>query len=128
MKLRIKENTLRFRLSQGEVTEFKEQGTVRSITSFNLSGAQQLIYVLQRCESCDLLQATFSQNMIVVNVPAATADEWTDTNLVGFNNEVDAKDPSDLFILVEKDFQCLHKRPNEDESDNFPNPLADLKT
>lgn len=125
MKLRIKGNTLRLRLNQEEVNAFKEEGSVRSVTSFDLSGTRQLIYMLEKCSDCEKPQASFSHNMIVVKVPEALAVEWTDTDRVGFHNDEDPEGGSSLYILVEKDFQCLHKRPHEDESSNFPNPLAE---
>ncbi len=40
------------------------------------------------------------------------------TDEVGFENE-----QGKLFLLVEKDFTCLDN-VSEDQSDNYPNPLA----
>ena len=49
-----------------------------------------------------------------------TAEEWANSDRVSLVN----KSENGISVLIEKDFQCLHKRPDEDESQNFPNPLA----
>lgn len=125
MKLRIKGNSIRLRLTQDEVACFGRQGAVRDSISFDPSGRDALIYSLEICSSCLAPEADFSGNNIRVKVPEKIAREWVGTGLVGFDNRAQPSGNTSLDILVEKDFQCLHKRPNEDESDNFPNPLAD---
>ncbi len=49
---------------------------------------------------------------------------WATTNQVSIRGEQQLEDGSTLGILVEKDFQCLTEREDEDESDMFPNPQA----
>ncbi|PIB34600.1 hypothetical protein BFP72_03830 [Reichenbachiella sp. 5M10] len=116
MKLRILNNSIRLRLSQTEVDTFAETGQVSAQTHF---GTQTLTYTLSRAEVNDV-QASLSHNEITVAVPIHIADKWLSPEEVGFDNE----GQTETSVLVEKDFQCLHKRPNEDESDSFPNPLA----
>lgn len=114
MKIRIKGNSLRYRLTRSEVELFKLTGRVEEITSF---GNSSLSYSLIQSEEKEL-SASFSDNKIVVHVPVNITLEWTNTELVGFssNNTV----PS---LLIEKDFTCLDT-VDEDQSDNYPNPLA----
>jgi len=50
-------------------------------------------------------------------MPAAMVHEWVETEKVGFEYT-----DSHLYLLVEKDFQCLDNVA-EDQSDNYPNPL-----
>jgi len=45
--------------------------------------------------------------------------ELIDTERVGFENHYGA-----LHLLIEKDFTCLDN-VDEDQSDNYPNPLAE---
>jgi hypothetical protein len=51
-------------------------------------------------------------------MPNAMAEEWTSTDQVGFENN-----GGQLYLLIEKDFKCLDNVA-EDQSDNYPNPLA----
>jgi hypothetical protein len=68
----------------------------------------------------DALTADIVDSQITVYVPSAITEKWDIDERVGF----DAHDTSGLYILVEKDFQCLKPRPHEDESGLFPNPQA----
>lgn len=115
MKLRIRDNSIRLRLTKSEVNEFAEKGLVGSKTEFNNNNI--LIYMLKSSDLIKEIQANFDNGRIEVVVPKAIAENWTNTNEVGFSIESET-----LRILVEKDFACLKERPNEDESDNFPNP------
>ncbi|UXX77981.1 hypothetical protein N7E81_11480 [Reichenbachiella carrageenanivorans] len=116
MKIRINGNFVRLRLSQSEVTQFGETGQVGDAIQF---GQRSLTYRLASNNDAEV-SVNFDGENITVSVPKALADDWIQTELVGFENA----DQSNVRILVEKDFQCLHKRSGEDESDNFPNPAA----
>jgi hypothetical protein len=112
MKIRIKGNSLRYRLSKSDVERFCSVGYIEEITDF---GSQQLIYALQR-GGHDGLEATFDNNKITVTMPATMASEWDQTDRVGFDGQ-----DNKLTLLIEKDFQCLDNVV-EDQSDNYPHP------
>lgn len=113
MKLRIKGNSLRYRLTKSEVERFCDTGYFQEITHF---GNKHLIYALEKNFS-DKLSASFKDNKITLFMPAMMADEWANTTRVGFENK-----EGEIYLLVEKDFVCLDT-VNEDQSDNYPNPL-----
>ncbi|UXP32468.1 hypothetical protein N6H18_00570 [Reichenbachiella agarivorans] len=117
MKLRILNNSIRLRLNQTEVNTFAQEGIVSAELQF---GINSLVYSLKRDHKSQKVEANFEGNEISILVPVAIADQWILPEEVGFENDDQAK----VKLLIEKDFQCLHKRPNEDESDSFPNPLA----
>ncbi|WP_448701419.1 DUF7009 family protein [Mucilaginibacter sp. AW1-3] len=114
MKIRIRGNTVRYRLTRPEVEQFKVEGVITEQTDF---GNKILTYIL-RASNTEVLKATFDNDMITMLMPENMASEWTDTERVGFENE-DGK----LMLYVEKDFKCLDNVA-EDQSDNYPNPLA----
>jgi len=117
MKIRIKGNSLRLRLSQSEVKEFASNGLVSDSISF---GNSKLIYTLESVDTQNV-KAEFHKENITVSVPKEIAKEWAETDRVGFE-EFQAIDYNEkLYLLVEKDFQCLIPR-KEDESDLFENP------
>ncbi|HVW15513.1 MAG TPA: hypothetical protein VHB54_16895 [Mucilaginibacter sp.] len=111
MKVRIKGNSLRYRLSMPDVARFGRDGYIEEAVDF---GKSRLIYALQK-STAEKLEAEFTDNRIVVFMPQSWADEWIETDVVGFEQ----KGP--LYILIEKDFQCLDN-VSEDQSDNYPNP------
>lgn len=120
MKIRIKGNTLRLRLSQQEVAAVATEGRISDSIDF---GERKLIYMLQVVDQPGV-SAAFEGEYITVNIPPATAGQWTTTDQVGFEAEQAVGEGSKLYILVEKDFQCLKPRPGEDETDLFDNPEA----
>lgn len=114
MKIRIKGNSLRYRLSKSDVEIFTSVGYLEEATNF---GNQQLIYALQRGGHKGL-EATFNDNKITVTMPATMVAEWEQPNKVGFDGQ-----DNKLALLIEKDFQCLDNVA-EDQSDNYPNPAG----
>ena len=114
MKIRIKGNALRYRLTKKDVQIFSQRGYIEEIIDF---GGQTLVYALEQ-HNLNTLMATFENNKITLLMPATMAAEWELTERVGFEGT-----DNNLFILIEKDFKCLDNVA-EDQSDNYPNPLA----
>ena len=115
MKLRFHDNTLRLRLSQSEVAQFKKTGRVENKVAF--APGQALEYSIESAAAPGVT-ATFESGRIRVIVPSAVARQWVDSDQTGVEGQNDA-----LRIAVEKDYQCLHRDSAED-ADAFPNPLA----
>lgn len=103
-----------------EVERFAREGTVSESLSF---GANELRYVLQRSDAHDVLSAAMSGDTLTMYMPTAMAAVWTETSEIGFSYRQDNGVAGGLSLLLEKDFQCLDDSM-EDQSDNFPNPLA----
>lgn len=120
MKVRIKENTVRFRLTRSEVTEFCATGQVIQKTSFN--GAI-FKYGLATSNEVSELSATLLDNTITLLVPENLTTDWDSNDKVGFQNTFRLDNGEELFLLLEKDFVCLDNTL-EDQSDNYPNPKA----
>jgi hypothetical protein len=114
MKIRIKGNSLRYRLTRTDIDTFTKNGYLEEQTNF---GGDTLIYAIQSSDT-DTLTSTYKNNKITLLMPQAMVKEWAETERVGF----EYKTP-EFFLLVEKDFKCLDN-VEEDQSDNYPNPLA----
>ena len=118
MKLRIKGNSIRIRVSKTEVANFEKLGELNESTFF---GNNYFHYCLKTTNVSETLFAVFQNNCITVHVPEVIAKEWTTTEMVGFNHKMPIGNESYLFLLVEKDFVCIDNT-FEDQSDNYPNP------
>ncbi|MBE7175839.1 MAG: hypothetical protein INR69_05510 [Mucilaginibacter polytrichastri] len=116
MKVRIKGNSLRYRLTKSEVSLFEKAGMLTEHIDF---GDEVLIYAVEKAVNLQEMKATFSHNTITLYVPANLTADWLRSDKVGFE-QVSGR----LQLLLEKDFQCLDNVA-EDQSDNFPNPLAE---
>jgi hypothetical protein len=125
MKLRIKGDSLRLRLTQGEVQQLADDGVVEERTRFG--AGRELIYRLKRDAGAKALNAVSIGTEIEVRVPTAMASEWCSTELEGLCATQPIAAGAELRIAVEKDYACLTVREGEDESDNYPHPEAGTK-
>ncbi len=117
MKLRIKSNTLRFRLTKSDVSLFREKGFIEEKTEF--PGAV-FYYALKTVHGSDEITAEYKDNRITVYMPENWVHDWPEAR-VGFDHEMPLGNGESLYILIEKDFKCLEST-REDQSDNFENP------
>ncbi|MCB0630856.1 MAG: hypothetical protein R2824_21685 [Saprospiraceae bacterium] len=120
MKIRIKGNTIRLRLSQTEVQLLGREAEVRESTTFGPD--QTLNYVLARSATELSVKATFNNDEIRVILPDAMVLPWVEGDQVSLEADQDNQMAGGLSILVEKDFRCLTDRVGEDEEDLFPHP------
>lgn len=115
MKIRIKGDSLRYRLTRSDIAALAHSGFLEEKVNF---GEQVLIYAIQLADG-DQLTSTYKNNKITLFMPMSMLSELQRTDKVGFENKT-----GELDLLVEKDFTCLDNVA-EDQSDNYPNPLAD---
>lgn len=118
MKLRIKGNSIRLRLTQTEVKTFSTEGYVAETCAV---GPIQLTYALKSEDMEAPLSASFENNMLVVFMSSTLAATWYESPEVGYRHLAGTHAGEELFLLVEKDFVCLDET-FEDQSDNYPNP------
>ena len=122
MKIRIRGNSIRFRLTRGDVDTFGKKGILQETICFGPAAGGKLTYTLLRSNVSDLT-SSYSNNEIKIEVPHDVATVWTnDQMVVGMEHLANPKSENPLRILVEKDFHCLLVRKDEDDSDTFPNP------
>ena len=112
MKLRIKSDSLRYRLTQTDVSRLAKEGYLEDQVSF---AGSPLIYALQLTEGKELT-TSYIDNKITMCMSRKMINELINTDRVGFENN-----DGELELLVEKDFVCLDTTA-EDQSDNYPNP------
>ena len=124
MKLRIKGNSVRLRLSQSEVAEFAATGKCEDRTEFGDSN-QSFVYSIIAKPDAEKVSARFENGRLSVVVPQSIAESWAQTEETSIGGKQELQAGKTLSILIEKDFACLTPRADEDESDNFPHPKSD---
>jgi hypothetical protein len=115
MKLRLHSGSLRLRLSQSEVAMLDATGRVEN--SIEFSPGNELRYSIEASPSSSIT-AIFDSANIRVLLPAQIAKHWIKSDETGIEGSTGS-----LRLLIEKDFQCLHREPEPGE-DSFPNPLS----
>ena len=120
MKIRIKGNSVRYRLTRSEVEKFSREGYLEEKTEFPGSA---LTYALEAREGLDTLDVDMEQGKITLYFPDHEKVDWYKSERVGYKYDKPIGEDKSIFILLEKDFVCLDK-VDEDQSDNYPNPNA----
>jgi hypothetical protein len=115
--MRIQDQTIRFRLNRREVGELAARGRLEA--SLGFPGGGRLVYVLE-AGSGDALEARFEDDTIGIRLPGAMVREWAAGDVVSLAANL----PAGPAVLVEKDFQCLHKGEEGKDPDAYPNPAV----
>ncbi|MEO6830001.1 MAG: hypothetical protein ABI164_09325 [Acidobacteriaceae bacterium] len=89
---------------------------------FHSSGTDLLNYSIEVCRDTTQVAARFENGEILVTLPTHLVASWASSDQVGIESMQPADKERGLRIVIEKDFQCLQPRFEEDESDNFPHP------
>ncbi|RYE36624.1 MAG: hypothetical protein EOP42_02720 [Sphingobacteriaceae bacterium] len=120
MKIRIKGNSIRLRLSKSEIDLFGREGYLEEKTEFLDS---TFCYAIQKLFDGNSLDASFSGQKLTVFVPQSVMQEWINTDVVGFNHYLPLSEEKTLFLLIEKDYKCIDGDESEDQSDYYDNPV-----
>ena len=121
MKLRIRGNSIRFRLSRSELDQLGSRGVVRDSISFG-AGAS-LSYGIE-VSAADKLTVSHESHTILVTLPKPLAQRWALPEEVAVQGDQPLDASENLSILLEKDYSCLAPREGEEDADSFPNPAV----
>jgi hypothetical protein len=121
MKLRIHGNSVRLRLNRTDLRLFAANGRIDDWVQF--PGAR-LSYTLECSPSVKDIRTRYEGPTIRILVPPEMAWKWANSDQVG----IGCDGPIGPSVLIEKDFQCLHREDAQenDDFDCFPNPLENL--
>ncbi len=123
MKLRIRGNTLRLRLSQSEVEQIGFGQPVVETTTFPDGAQLQYVMKTSEYETNVVKSVTGLNTLIEVLIERKVADRWAGSQEVGLYG-VHPLQLGSLELLVEKDFACLNPRDGMEDLDSFPNPSS----
>jgi hypothetical protein len=122
MKLRIRGNAIRLRLTKSEVEHLGETGKVEDAVVFG-AATPAFRYELRTAVGDDRARAKFDANCLSISIPANETQNWITSEQVSIEEMQPIDGNKFLRILVEKDFACLTGREGEDDTDAFPNPF-----
>jgi len=123
MKLRIKGNSVRLRVTRSELARLGAGEAVAETTHFGPSAGSVLAYSLASDASISRISVSFACGQIQVRIPVLLVREWCESDMVGIHELLDVGCSERLEISVEKDYACLD-RSAKDNEDAFENPRA----
>lgn len=122
MKLRIRGNSIRLRLTRPEVRMLATAGAVEETTRFDARAAFN--YRLETTDLGDRVSAGWWDGRLTVRVPRAFAAAWDQSSQVGIEGTQVIEGHEPLRILIEKDFECLAPSRSENQTGAYANPLS----
>jgi len=118
MKIRIKGNSVRLRLSKPEVEKLSIENPLQEHSYF---ASNTFSYVLKVVTNGSDLGVDFEHGTITMTVPGSLIKDWPKNEIVGFNTTIETPGREPLKLVLEKDFKCLDNS-TEDQTDNYVNP------
>ena len=121
MKMRIKGNSLRLRVTPSEVKRLLQHGGIREHVQLTADPEDRLTYAVKSSLSGATTTVAYQSGNITVSVPEIQLRTWAGSDDVGLYVELPLSDGHALSVAIEKDFACLDRNDAENE-DTFPNP------
>jgi hypothetical protein len=122
MKLRIKGNSLRLRVSRSELARVLAGERIAETIRFAAAPEAKLTYALECGTHQGGTSVRYGAQEVTVSLSEEQAQSWSQESEVGVYTQVDLAAEGALEVIVEKDFACLD-RSDEDNKDTFANPL-----
>lgn len=123
MKLRLKGNSLRLRVSRSELDRLMAGGCIEETIRFAPEPEAKLTYALESAAGVSTAIVRYRRQRITVIVDQNELQSWNEPDQVGIYTSVPVGSGEMLELIVEKDFACLDGSDEENE-DTFANPHA----
>jgi hypothetical protein len=123
MKVRIKDNSLRFRVTQSELASLMAGGRLEQTIYFSPAEDSRLTYALEQQSSSSSTTLRYQPHEVAIVLSTAELKAWGESIQVGIYAAADLGSNGVLDLVVEKDFACLDLSDAENK-DTFPNPNA----
>ena len=114
MKLRIRGNSIRLRLTRSEVEQI---GRGEAVTETTRLGAGVDFSYSLRASEASALEVSLSGTALVISAPSASLADWASSEAVALDCVSGGETAT---IMVEKDFACL--TPRDEDDDTYPHP------
>jgi hypothetical protein len=126
LKLRIKGNTLRLRVSRSEVAKLLAGDRVEDAVQFTSVLESRLSYGLEVTRQSKPVAIVWKPQSVTVLISQEQMKKWAIETEVGVYETVDLGSAGSLTVAIEKDFACLNGS-DEENADSFANPKAECE-
>jgi len=123
MKLRIKGDSLRIRVSRSELARLLSGERVEDTIHFAAAPDALLTYALESAPQVSAVRLRYEPQNVTVLLSREQAELWGTEGEIGIYASIDIGEAGSVAIIVEKDFACLD-RSDAENADSFANPHA----
>jgi hypothetical protein len=123
MKLRLKGNSVRLRVTRSELARLQAGERIQETVHFPSGSTPKFAYALEIGSHSLPVTVTFMDEQIVVSVSQDQLASWSGEHQVGVYASLPVDETTVLEVAIEKDFACLDLS-DADNIDTFANPLA----
>jgi hypothetical protein len=123
LKLRIKENSIRFRITRSELARILEGERLRDRIQFAATPEAILGYTLGITDQDTPVRVDYARQTVNVGISRDAVNAWAKESEVGVYSTVPISENLGLDVIIEKDFACLDRNDAEN-ADTFSNPHA----
>ena len=110
MRLRIKGNSLCFRLIRSELATLITTGRIEKTINFSLDGTSQFAYVLMREDSSGVPELQYKTGELLIALPIHQIEELFLTDRTEIYAEIGLGACGTLELVIEKDFSGLESK------------------
>jgi hypothetical protein len=121
MKLRIKGDSLRLRVSRSELARLLQGDRIEETAHFAAAPEARLTYALESAIDSAPVRVEYGSRGLTVILSEEQLGIWGLEKEVGVYSTLDIGGDRSLEVIVEKDFSCLD-REGEENDDTFRNP------
>ncbi len=126
MKLRIKGDSLRLRVSRSELDSIIRGERIEDTILFSPDPDAALTYCLDHAAGDAPTGLRYSPGKVTVLLAARDVKVWSDPGQVGIYTAIAVGPTRSLELIIEEDFACLD-RDDQGNADTFENPHAGAK-
>ena len=125
MKLRIKGNSLRVRVTRSELEKLISVGRIEDAIYFAPDEYSRLTYAIEHRPASMCTTIRYERQEVAVLIPTNELVDWRESDQVGIYTTICRENYGILEVRVEKDYACLDLS-DADDVDTFPNPNAGI--
>jgi hypothetical protein len=109
MKLRVKGNTVIFRVSRSEVMTLYERGRIAETVYLTEDQESKLVYAIEHMRNCESATLRYESPEIVIVLPSGKLEDWIHSDECLLYGIIDLGDLGAIDFFVEKDCEFLDK-------------------
>ncbi len=109
MKLRVKGNSLMFRLTRTELTKLSDEGRVDETIYFSIDRLSKLVYAISHDNHSNSATLRYRSSEILIVLPSKTFKEWIHSDQKGVYATIDLGPRGAIEFLLEKDYEVFER-------------------